>query len=222
MNPTAKSSSQQPSVAILPIDALEHTLRDLGVDIDVQSFIEKVHSRHALSMATELGRYPEPLVAHHEAGPSVEPNSQRSVRPYSPTSASSTQSSPVATLQADSLSDTGPVLVEMAQRLESESLMPTSTAEASPKMVSESSMPTPVAKAAPQTESESTQPIPEDVADAAWRVAVRFHKSLPPFTAKQQKGICESTFSSLLILLSPSRLIMTTNYCCSLRSALET
>jgi hypothetical protein len=124
--------------------------------------------------------------------------------------------------QADGLSDTTPALAETAQKLESKSLMPTPTAEASLKMVSESSIPTPIAEATLQTESESAKPIPEDVADAAWRVAVRFDKSLPPFTVEQRKGICESTFSSLLILLSPSRLILTTNYCCSLCSALET
>lgn len=152
---------------------------NLGVEIDVQSFIDKVNSRHALLTATES---------------SGEPNARQSVRPYSPTSASCTKSSSVATPPADSLSDTVPALLETAQKLEPEPLMPTPTAEANSKRVSESSMPTPVAEVAPQTESESTEPIPEDVADAAWRVAVQFDKSLPPFTAEQRKGIYESMF----------------------------
>jgi hypothetical protein len=42
------TSPKQPSVAVLPVDSLEQTLPELHVDIDVQSFIEKVISHPAL------------------------------------------------------------------------------------------------------------------------------------------------------------------------------
>jgi hypothetical protein len=44
LNPQEISASEQPPTAILLVDDLEQTLRDLGVEIDVQSFIEKVNS----------------------------------------------------------------------------------------------------------------------------------------------------------------------------------
>jgi hypothetical protein len=118
MNPTAASSSEQPSMAILPVDSLEQTLRDLDVDIDVQSFIEKVISRRVLSTATEQC----PLETHPEADASVEPNTQPSVLPLSSTSVSSTQSSPVVTHPADSLSNTAPALVETARQVDPASI----------------------------------------------------------------------------------------------------
>jgi hypothetical protein len=160
----------------------------------MQSFIENVNSRRAVSPATTLSReYPGPLVARHEADPSIEPDTQHSVQPHSPTSSSSAQSSPVVTLPADSLSLSN-ALMETAQRLELESPMPMPTAEATPKV---ESMPTPIAEAAPEIESESTRP---DVSEAALWARAKFPKAMPTYTAEQCKAIYESMFSSLCYL----------------------
>jgi hypothetical protein len=86
MDPT--TSSKQPSLAVLPIDALEQTLRDLHIDIDAQSFIEKVTSQPSRSAPTQED-------AHPAAG------GQHSVLPLLSTSRFST---PLVTLQLDSLS----------------------------------------------------------------------------------------------------------------------
>jgi hypothetical protein len=53
MHPTA-TSSKQPPMAVLPVQSLEQTLRDLHIDIEVQSFIEQVLSQPARSTPTEL------------------------------------------------------------------------------------------------------------------------------------------------------------------------
>jgi hypothetical protein len=55
MDPTA-TSSEQPPTAVLPVQSLEKTLRDLHVDIEVQSFIEQVLSQPARSTPTEVFR----------------------------------------------------------------------------------------------------------------------------------------------------------------------
>ncbi|KAF5385014.1 hypothetical protein D9615_001026 [Tricholomella constricta] len=89
MDPAA-TSSKQPPMAVLPVQSLEQTLRDLHVDIEVQSFIEQVLSHPARSTPTELSQ--------KDARPAA--GSGHSVLPVS----SSMTSSRLFTLRFDTLS----------------------------------------------------------------------------------------------------------------------
>jgi hypothetical protein len=51
MDPALTSLPEQPPVAILPLDALQQTLHDLGVYIDAQSFVERVLAQHSEDLA---------------------------------------------------------------------------------------------------------------------------------------------------------------------------
>ena len=55
MNPTETSSSEQnPPMAIMPVNSLVETLRELDIHIEVQSFIEKVNSQSSKHISVAL------------------------------------------------------------------------------------------------------------------------------------------------------------------------